>query len=244
MVAYYCFIVNERMINHVCRSAGKTLPIGHMIEMLVINFSCLFLGEYIYVSRLRNTFLILPRLVSHQPCFLQACNNSSISVTMKFQVTGLGVLPLLQALFQFSSIVTPVQSQSTTCKATPNDLSWPGISQWTFLNHTLSGRLLHPLPPASACHSSYSDSNETCAEITAAWSNFTFHQNNPVSVAWNNFNNDSCLPDPSAPCSGLGYPVYVVNASSANDVKLAVDFARENNVRLNIKASGHDYLGR
>ena len=36
----------------------------------------------------------------------------------------------------------------------------------------------------------------------------------------------------------------VVNASSANDVKLTVDFARENNVRLNVKASGNDCLKR
>jgi hypothetical protein len=57
-------------------------------------------------------------------------------------------------------------------------------------------------------------------------------------------NNDSCLPDTAKPCNGLGYPVYVVNATSANDVKLAIDFARKNNVRLNVKASGHDYLRR
>ncbi|KAN0089987.1 FAD-binding domain containing protein [Hyaloscypha variabilis] len=130
------------------------------------------------------------------------------------------------------------------CKATPNDASWPSLSQWKTLNQTLSGRLLHPLPPASSCHVFYPGSNNTCAEVTNSWSNMAFHQNNPVSTAWNNMNNDSCVPDPSAPCSGLGYPVYVVNASSANDVKLAVDFARENNVRLNVKASGHDYLKR
>jgi hypothetical protein len=77
-----------------------------------------------------------------------------------------------------------------------------------------------------------------------SWNTFAFHQNDPISTAWNNMNNDSCLPNTSASCSGLGYPVYVVNASSANDVKLAIDFARENNIRLNIKASGHDYLKR
>ncbi|KAJ5291272.1 hypothetical protein N7478_000523 [Penicillium angulare] len=57
-------------------------------------------------------------------------------------------------------------------------------------------------------------------------------------------NNDSCLPDNSAPCSGLGYPTYVVNATSAKEVKLGIDFARKNNIRLTVKASGHDYLKR
>ena len=161
---------------------------------------------------------------------------------MPFAVSGLP--PLLQTFFYFSPILCHVQAHTKICKTTPNDASWPSLSQWISLNRTLSGRLLHPLPPASACHSTYSGSNDTCTDIATAWKTFAFHQNNPVSTAWNNMNNDSCLPDPSTSCSGLGYPVYVVNASSANDVKLAVDFARENNVRLNVKASGHDYLKR
>lgn len=36
----------------------------------------------------------------------------------------------------------------------------------------------------------------------------------------------------------------MVNATCSEDVKMGVDFARENNVRLVVKASGHDYLGR
>ena len=161
------------------------------------------------------------------------------------QFTQSRLLWYLQAFLHLSILLCSVRAQPKICKSTPKDESWPTLSQWTSLNHTLFGRLLHPLPPAAACHSSYPDAdNETCAEITAAWSGFAFHQNDPVSVAWNNLNNDSCLPDASVPCSEKGYPVYVVNATSANDVKLAVDFARENNIRLIIKASGHDYLGR
>jgi FAD/FMN-containing dehydrogenase len=65
-----------------------------------------------------------------------------------------------------------------------------------------------------------------------------------VSTIQNNWNNDTCLPYPTDPCSGEGYPIYVVNATSAEDVKKGVDFARENNVRLIVKGTGHDYLGR
>ena len=163
---------------------------------------------------------------------------------MKIKTTGQGLAPLLQAFFHLSSFLNPVHAQARVCKATPNNASWPSASEWASLNQTLSGRLLHPPAPAAACHSSAPGANQTCAEVTAAWSDFTFHQDNPVSSAWNNMNNDTCLPDPSAPCSQVGYPVYVVNASSAADVKLAVNFARANNIRLNVKASGHDYLKR
>lgn len=155
-----------------------------------------------------------------------------------------GVLPILVTLTYISSIVGHVQAKAPTCKSRPDDSSWPTALQWKHLNESLSGRLLHPPPPALACHSSYPGSNETCANITSSWNTFAFHQDNPISTAWNNMNNDSCLPSTSAPCSGLGYPVYVVNATSAKHVKLAVDFARDNNVRLNVKASGHDYLKR
>ena len=156
-----------------------------------------------------------------------------------------GLLLLLQALIQTSSVLCyVVQAKGTGCKSTPNDPSWPAIDRWNHLNESLSGRLLRPAPPALDCHSSQPADEALCAEIKTAWYTFPFHQNNPVSTAWNNMNNDSCLPDASAPCSGEGYPVYVVNASSAYDIKLAIDFARENNLRLNVKASGHDYLKR
>jgi hypothetical protein len=158
-------------------------------------------------------------------------------------VSSLGSL-LLLTLVHISSTIYHVEAYNITCKSTPNEESWPKDVYWKSLNESLSGRLLYPSPPASACHSSNSGSNETCANVMSLWSTFTFHQNNPISTAWNNMNNDSCLPNTSTPCSGLGYPVYVVNATSANHVKLAIDFARQNNIRLNVKASGHDYLKR
>ena len=171
--------------------------------------------------------------------FLQ---NSQRTLRMKFSAAGF--IASHQTSFYMLVFLSSVQAISKSCKSTQNDSSWPSPSHWNALNQTLSGRLLHPPPPASSCHSSGPGSNDTCTEVTTSWKNMTFHQNNPISTAWNNMNNDSCLPSISAPCSGLGYPVYVVNASSANDVKLAINFARENNIRLNVKASGHDYLKR
>lgn len=224
------------------------LPRNRCQLSCIIGLFVLLLGGFglkkAYILRRRGlVHHFFSRLISTS--FSSSLQSSlKVFITPKMQLAKIGLLPLLQTFFHFSSSFSPVQAESVTCKATPSDASWPTTSQWASLNRTLSGRLLHPLPPASACHPAYPGSNESCAEIAAAWSTFNFHQNNPVSTAWNNMNNDSCLPDSSAPCSGLGYPVYVVNASSANDVKLAVDFAREHNMRLNVKASGHDYLKR
>jgi hypothetical protein len=41
---------------------------------------------------------------------------------------------------------------------------------------------------------------------------------------WNQYSNDTCLPDPSYPCSPDGYPAYVINATTPELVKLGVDF--------------------
>lgn len=51
------------------------------------------------------------------------------------------------------------------------------------------------------------------------------------------------MPDAAAPCSGAGYPVYVVAAKTGSDVQAAVNFARTKGVRLNIKSTGHDFVG-
>lgn len=61
---------------------------------------------------------------------------------------------------------------------------------------------------------------------------------------WQNHNNYSCVPNGKMTCSGAGYPIYVVDAREAGDVKTAIDFARVKGVRLNVKSTGHDFLGR
>jgi hypothetical protein len=136
-------------------------------------------------------------------------------------------------------------ASAKVCKATPGSAGWPSLSSWNALNDTLGGQLIKPVPPGAVCHPDQPTYNATvCPSVQTAWSTFTFDLDDPVNSAWNNFNNDTCLPDPQYPCSGTGYPQYVVNATSAAHVQAGVNFARENNVRLIVKGTGHDYLGR
>jgi hypothetical protein len=131
------------------------------------------------------------------------------------------------------------------CKAVPGTPSWPSPAKWAALNQSIDGRLLQPSPPAAACHADEPEYNfAVCANITQDWTSIDFQPNLPNGNAWDNWNNDSCLPDPTKPCSGEGYPVYVINATSSEDVKHGIDFARYNNVRLIVKGTGVDYLGR
>jgi hypothetical protein len=148
-------------------------------------------------------------------------------------------------LSSFIQYLTFVVAWEPACKAVPGTSSWPSLDKWKALNSSIDGRLLRPSPPGAVCHSDQPTYNtDACTVVTQGWTNIDFEATIPNSIAWDNWNNDSCLPYPGTPCSGEGYPVYVINATSKEDVKAGVDFARENNVRLIVKGSGHDYLGR
>ena len=132
------------------------------------------------------------------------------------------------------------------CKAVPGTTSWPSASAWDALNTTLCGNLIAPTPPGAVCHPDQpSYNNATCAVVANLWTtSWTFHSEDPVSVGENNWSNDTCLPYSKDPCNGVGYPVYVVNASQPEHVQAGVNFARESNVRLIVKGTGHDFRGR
>ncbi|SPO03649.1 related to isoamyl alcohol oxidase [Cephalotrichum gorgonifer] len=149
---------------------------------------------------------------------------------------------LLGALLPVSSLAGAPRHQ---CKTIPGDSEWPSPAKWEKFNNTLEGRLLQPVPPAAVCHAKQAtfDSGR-CQNVTEAWSDWAFHVEDPISMVWNQFTNDTCLPGPKYPCSPEGYPAYVVNATTAEHVRLSINFARKHNIRLNVKNTGHDYLGR
>ncbi|KAH8697804.1 hypothetical protein BGW36DRAFT_397449 [Talaromyces proteolyticus] len=128
------------------------------------------------------------------------------------------------------------------CKPLPSSPDWPSLDQWHALNQSVSGRLHAPVPAGSVCHPGQPGfSNTSCTTVQTQWSNSTWHAGDPWSV---DYNDDTCLPDPSAPCSSAGYPAYVVEAVGASDVQAAVKFAKRTGVRLVVKGTGHDFPGR
>ncbi|KAL8739536.1 MAG: hypothetical protein Q9184_008589 [Pyrenodesmia sp. 2 TL-2023] len=59
-----------------------------------------------------------------------------------------------------------------------------------------------------------------------------------------NWENDACLPVKGVHCDLQQYPRYTINATEASHVQAGVNFARTNNVRLIVRGTGHDFLGR
>ncbi|KND86997.1 6-hydroxy-D-nicotine oxidase [Tolypocladium ophioglossoides CBS 100239] len=169
--------------------------------------------------------------------------NTCVAMAFYSNLEMPSLLSIKGLLASLTAIGGPASSQN--CKAYPGSEGWPSTETWNRLNSTLGGQLLSPAPPAAVCHQGQLTYDaEKCIKLGIDWSSFEYHASNPVSVMWEQFTNDTCLPDPQFPCTSSGYPPFVVNSTTPEHVQTAINFARENNVRLVVKSTGHDDIGR
>ncbi|KAI5858767.1 FAD binding domain-containing protein [Tricharina praecox] len=142
-------------------------------------------------------------------------------------------------------------ASAARCKAFPNTSSWPAASRWSALNSAVSGRLETVRPPAAVCYETFdgvpSYDAAKCQAYTAGFYDTDVHLASPVSIYWDFWTNRTCVPtdDPtSGECTRGAFPNYVIKAQSVKDVQAGVNFAKKNNVRLVIKNTGHDFMGK
>ncbi|KAH8729009.1 hypothetical protein GQ44DRAFT_823760 [Phaeosphaeriaceae sp. PMI808] len=144
---------------------------------------------------------------------------------------------------------TPVK-RTSRCKVYPGDADWPSDEAWTQLNDLSGGRLIaEPTPLAAVCYPDQPSYDAAkCATYTVPqWQRSYMHFNDPIEVMSPVAQGMTCTPPSlfdSHGCSRGGFPKYVVNATEPKHVQLAVNFARNSGVRLVIKNTGHDFLGK
>ncbi|KAB5588743.1 hypothetical protein CTheo_7820 [Ceratobasidium theobromae] len=100
-------------------------------------------------------------------------------------------------------------------------------------------------PPAWPCHDPHYDET-TCNNVKTHWNNSLWRSNQAGAMhdlAWESMGCDIDTPR-NVTCAQGFVPVYSVAAESASDVSKAVKFASQHNLRLVIKNTGHDFLGR
>ncbi len=114
----------------------------------------------------------------------------------------------------------------------PSAACWPSPADWQALAGRLTGKLTRPASPLAPCRADFTGA--ACKAGLAEVSNPAALEDDPGATqslgrlaSW--------TPAPSA---------YAVEARSAADVQTAVDFARIHHLRLAVKGTGHDYLGR
>ncbi|KAG0258885.1 hypothetical protein DFQ27_004393 [Actinomortierella ambigua] len=133
------------------------------------------------------------------------------------------------------------------CRCLPSQPCWPSSASWSKFNQTVGGRLISTYPVARECHGSFYDKTR-CEDIKKGY--FFDHwrqlQPGPVQhVNWETLGGKGCLGfNQTQPCDQGNVPLLTVNVSSVADIQATVSFASKHNLRLVIKNTGHDFLGR
>jgi FAD/FMN-containing dehydrogenase len=111
----------------------------------------------------------------------------------------------------------------------PSDAAWPSQSAWKQLNDAVGGNLIPVDFPIASLKTDPSGAG----------------------LLWENLKNPYYIRDQPGLTQTLGWvdawatkpSVYAVAARNAHDIAAAVNFARENNLRLVVKGGGHSYQG-
>ncbi|KAJ7189102.1 hypothetical protein C8R46DRAFT_1244603, partial [Mycena filopes] len=136
--------------------------------------------------------------------------------------------------------------------------------QWHALNASIGGRLYSAKPFALPCFSKYENitvpvDEAACSAIQANYTSpdfriRSFSANMMVEYETCMSTRSGCLLDTTDPqnplatdgtsCDQGEISPYYIDIATASDVQAAIHFAKQNDVPLSIKNSGHDYLGR
>ncbi len=122
-------------------------------------------------------------------------------------------------------------ASTTPARVRPGDAGWPSQQAWEKLRQDVGGRLIKLASPFEACIGS--SDGVGCTQL------------------WRSLQNPFFLGDDPALTQTLGWvdawtsrsSAYAVAARSTTDVVAAVNFARDNQLRLVVKGGGHSYQG-
>ncbi|CAO3565865.1 unnamed protein product [Mortierella alpina] len=133
-----------------------------------------------------------------------------------------------------------------TCRCLPTQPCWPEKASWDAFGQTVGG-LITTTPAAYECHDPHYDEAK-CQEIQKGYFYDHWRQHQPGAVQqtnWEMVGDKGCLGfNKTSRCYQGAVPLYTVKATTFQHVQNTVRFAAKHNIRLAIKNTGHDYLGR
>ncbi|PTB65114.1 FAD-binding domain-containing protein [Trichoderma citrinoviride] len=134
----------------------------------------------------------------------------------------------------------------------PGQACWPSLQEWNAFNKTVSGRLKIPVMLSSPCFpSSPNFDANICASVLDNYENGTFRESTYGAqqiTQWEACGSANCYPGivpPQGPTCSLGRisPLYV-DAETPADITATLGFTKRHGIRIVVKNTGHDYLGR
>src|SRR5579863_3617337 len=145
-------------------------------------------------------------------------------------IKGMAAAIALQPDF-LSRLATRAVAAPRVTRVRPSDAAWPSSESWAKLNEAVGGNLIAAPPPFGACAAD--PAGATCADAVGNIRNPFYLGDQPGGTQVSGWL-DAWTPASSA---------YAVKARSTSDVAAAVNFARDNNLRLVVKGAGHSYQG-
>ncbi|RVD83147.1 uncharacterized protein DFL_007546 [Arthrobotrys flagrans] len=168
---------------------------------------------------------------------------------LRFSIPAMQFLTSLTYLSSLRIYAKATGNNPSECKCQPSQRCWPDSHAWSRLNKTTNGALLKTVPPGIVCYPGPAYNQEACEKISEESRYHTWITQSPFNVMQPGWNGNPCPPTNGTEANGtcnslLGSPVYVINATNPNQVEAGVKFAKKYNIRLIVKNTGHEFLGR
>jgi FAD/FMN-containing dehydrogenase len=144
--------------------------------------------------------------------------------------SGIPLLPLAWPFLAASASSEGTLAPNVFRRVRPADPTWPSPVSWEKLNQDVDGRLIKVRPLLASCADA---SGKACQDLLNDLQNPYYVGDQPAgtqTAGWL----DAWMSVPS---------VYAVAAKTTSNVVAAVNFARENKLRLVVKGGGHSYQG-
>ncbi|PPR01858.1 hypothetical protein CVT24_001339 [Panaeolus cyanescens] len=151
---------------------------------------------------------------------------------------------------------SPIEAK-ISCKCLPGQPCFPKQPVISAFERSLSHPLIHPRPIGSVCFPNDPTFNQAaCDSVKAKWHNGTYRTNIPQAPQFTNWEAlinstsvEQCDPfsdvsNPANVCFQGRVPWGVVNVTSVADIQKTVRFASQHNLKLVVKNTGHENLGR
>ena len=142
--------------------------------------------------------------------------------------------PFVALALTLAAVAAPALAQAPGCRCLPADACWAAVP-WAALNASVGGRLAARADPLSACAAD-ANASAACADALAA-SDDEF----ALTAQADGYLHTGVFGRWNLSTSGFAYAVL---AESEADVQAAVSFAAAHNLRLVVKSTGHDWMGR
>jgi hypothetical protein len=174
---------------------------------------------------------------------------------------SLGVLALALPSWAAPSLETSNVRRAARNYCQPGQACWPSNDDWLRFNSTLNGRLIAVRPWPEPCFGQPRPDPVQCQLVQAQYTNGPARADQPGYAEIDNWtycydgtSESDCTINADVPQLSLLAPLrtcgagrvspYAVNVGSAADVQKAIAFAKARNIKIVVKNTGHDYLGR